>query len=1054
MVLQNMLSKTISVDVRRAPCSPDVLVKEIHGPDCGYTKHISHTTGVQISLQWPPGGPPLQGSAEHNYLNVILQHAHQSNLEDAAALVKDLVNTVMGSHPIQPPCSGNAPIGDQPGTRATFSHVPSHMCTPVAFGHVHQPPQQQVSADPNRNTVVCTTMWNGTAPPRPPPTAHQQLPQHIVYQPPIAPPSTHKVYPIPPHSHVHVGLTQQSTQLYPPYVPHAAHSTHPRFYPQPPPNPQSYHHATNVTLPQGLAQNHTVSMNDRQAPTQTASPNAVRHQSATPAAVPQSGQLHVPDEYEKIQRGEFIGPALPWCIPKIEYDKEHTDRLLGRVADTPELTSLRAAAAEVRRDKAARANPIAFARASSPPPPGSESSSASRDGAAPKNPSAPATTTPAEGGRKGDGTRASVPRAAPLQGWSTTELRDESDEPASAKEPGVSLESALAREAELEVTLHGYEQQLEEVTSMLPAAVADELGGTDPALAELVTDLRQLIALTSEELLTCKRQRLVGSLEEGSAATITATPTHTSISDAAGGKNPSESIHPGALDAAAMHELWSTVNARNDTSDTPRPHTPTSDAVDGSSTATVPTARHGTQVSSTKARLDFSVFDAYVRGAGHRLVEGEEVTPETRCRAPFCHEWGGGWTYHNAVVYTVDPDARTCSVLFTSPRHIAMVTCPWFLKDACRRGSSCRYSHGFKVATERLRPYQEPDFPSLRLGSVLLVRYRDGAWYPAVLLEVLDAAGVAVQLPGAVEQCRVRFVEYDSEGVVPLRDVMPMERSCASDDDTSDDEAAAPRADAVLDGPSVIRADDARVDTAADSDGADEFVPYRLGAQNPSEGNSAAADGTRELSLAAAGLGMWEAHTSGFGSKLLTKMGYVAGTGLGIRGNGRVEPVPVQVLPPGCGLDHIMQLRREGRLDTARRHGNRAPKRKNASQAKSDVFGYLNAAFASAGAPPLGSESEPLHVSTPAVAHAKKKTNKDERLALNVKALEIQSTIDRLTSAIAEFKARVKRNPGLAEQLSDQITWHESELRTMEKKLAHITSRQKQSSNRKKLRVF
>lgn len=34
----------------------------------------------------------------------------------------------------------------------------------------------------------------------------------------------------------------------------------------------------------------------------------------------------------------------------------------------------------------------------------------------------------------------------------------------------------------------------------------------------------------------------------------------------------------------------------------------------------------------------------------------------------------------------------------------------------------------------------------------------------------------------------------------------------------------------------------------------------------------------------------------------MAKMGYVVGTGLGKRGEGRVEPVPAVVLPPGKSL--------------------------------------------------------------------------------------------------------------------------------------------------------
>ena len=49
-------------------------------------------------------------------------------------------------------------------------------------------------------------------------------------------------------------------------------------------------------------------------------------------------------------------------------------------------------------------------------------------------------------------------------------------------------------------------------------------------------------------------------------------------------------------------------------------------------------------------------------------------------------------------------------------------------------------------------------------------------------------------------------------------------------------------------------------------------------------------------------LGKWEQHTKGMGSKLMAKMGYIMGTGLGKRADGRVEPVEATVLPAGKSL--------------------------------------------------------------------------------------------------------------------------------------------------------
>lgn len=49
-------------------------------------------------------------------------------------------------------------------------------------------------------------------------------------------------------------------------------------------------------------------------------------------------------------------------------------------------------------------------------------------------------------------------------------------------------------------------------------------------------------------------------------------------------------------------------------------------------------------------------------------------------------------------------------------------------------------------------------------------------------------------------------------------------------------------------------------------------------------------------------LGNWERHTRGIGSKIMMQMGYVVGTGLGKRSDGRIEPVKTTVLPAGKSL--------------------------------------------------------------------------------------------------------------------------------------------------------
>lgn len=59
---------------------------------------------------------------------------------------------------------------------------------------------------------------------------------------------------------------------------------------------------------------------------------------------------------------------------------------------------------------------------------------------------------------------------------------------------------------------------------------------------------------------------------------------------------------------------------------------------------------------------------------------------------------------------------------------------------------------------------------------------------------------------------------------------------------------------------------------------------------------------TKPKTGAAADIGKFEQHTKGFGQKMLEKMGYVAGQGLGSKGQGISKPVEAKLRPKKVGL--------------------------------------------------------------------------------------------------------------------------------------------------------
>lgn len=77
--------------------------------------------------------------------------------------------------------------------------------------------------------------------------------------------------------------------------------------------------------------------------------------------------------------------------------------------------------------------------------------------------------------------------------------------------------------------------------------------------------------------------------------------------------------------------------------------------------------------------------------------------------------------------------------------------------------------------------------------------------------------------------------------------------------------------------------------SVGDAEDDSQFVPHFIGDYKK------AADSGKAF-------GGWEKHTKGIGSRLMAKMGYVLGSGLGREGEGRLEPVQAMVFPPGRSL--------------------------------------------------------------------------------------------------------------------------------------------------------
>ncbi|CAM9704677.1 unnamed protein product, partial [Laminaria digitata] len=207
-------------------------------------------------------------------------------------------------------------------------------------------------------------------------------------------------------------------------------------------------------------------------------------------------------------------------------------------------------------------------------------------------------------------------------------------------------------------------------------------------------------------------------------------------------------------------------------------------------------------------------------------------------------------------------------------------------------------------------------------GHRVLARYHDRVWYEATTVE--GSAGAAGEEGSLLA---VRFKGFEDDGSVTLpadhSHLAPIEEgadgaACSSrggGGGGSEGLGGSPGSDG---GESEIEDAwaDAAPPTPKDGDGETGgfFKERVLGERGRGGGGgggpSARARGAGGTAAAAPCsdayiVGDWEQHTKGFGSRMMSRMGYRRGEGLGKEKQGIARPVPIRVLPERRALDHL-----------------------------------------------------------------------------------------------------------------------------------------------------
>lgn len=303
-------------------------------------------------------------------------------------------------------------------------------------------------------------------------------------------------------------------------------------------------------------------------------------------------------------------------------------------------------------------------------------------------------------------------------------------------------------------------------------------------------------------------------------------------------------------------------------------------------------------------------------------VEAEPLKDEgysvgSKCR--FRHT-DGRW-YNGLIVGVSGSDSAKIS--FLTPTSENMLICKFFLQQRCRFGTNCRLSHGVDIPLTSLKKYIPTPWAQSLVGSSIwaVCDSKTGIWREAEL-ESWD------------DELRIAQVVFGDDGASTKLGIESITLSKYAD--MTDEEA---------NDSSSEQSDEGSDYEEEDSEGLGfhETTALRNGIQT-------------ETAIFA----KWENHTRGIASKMMANMGYREGMGLGVSGQGMVDPISAKPLPPKQSLDRALESQKNeedkekqgkkrssgGKRKRDKKFAALAKAAKEKEEAQPDVFSLINTQLA------------------------------------------------------------------------------------------------------------
>ncbi|GAN06561.1 zinc finger CCCH-type with G patch domain-containing protein isoform X4 [Mucor ambiguus] len=384
-----------------------------------------------------------------------------------------------------------------------------------------------------------------------------------------------------------------------------------------------------------------------------------------------------------------------------------------------------------------------------------------------------------------------------------------------------------------------------------------------------------------------------------------------------------------------------------------------------------------------------------------------EFTIGDRCAITFSYE--NDMVLLPAVI--VDIAEPTTRVLILTPITRDTIPCSqYFSQSACKK-EPCPYSHGYTLPSEFVAPFEalgthdtDTLLAQLQYGKRVWCKEKDSQ-------DIWQLGNIIDQLHGP--RWRVRLKDSKKRIRVDMEHIMPF-KSLLEDEDGNNDQQD--------------------MGEWSESDHGDTTDTESVAEDDPVIAVSRPDDA----------FGGWESHSTGFASKMMKKMGYIQGQGLGADGTGRLHPIQARPYS-GSSLDQRPGL---GLVEKKKQQSKKKKSREPAKveQEEMDMFGLMNSLLER-------QQTEEKTSATTAQQRLHKST--DTRQANQTRA-KLQSQLDTAKHEYTHAAEALRRNQGTAmeAQFRERLKSATESYHRLNKQMAEVNHHVKRTKQQKDMYTF